>query len=204
MTLRVLLLFVAALAKPLTLSQVWTLDGVYNDRPHGVSFRYPTSWQAETRFAQQPPLLTQSEVAAPLAGFAYSEGGFPRSKVVGPYSDTNLEGFGIVYSVVAAASASACESEAASVSASQKNSVVTFGGRSFRVYATAEAGMSQSLTGKLYATYVGANCYLFETDVAVVAPGVVDNVKALTSAQQQAIDAGLEAIMKSVQISSPE
>jgi hypothetical protein len=201
MTLPAFLLFVVALAQPLTLSQVWTLDGAYNDPQNGVSFHYPRTWQPETGFAQQQPLLNQSE-AKPVAGFGYSEGGFPRSRVVGPYSATNLEGVGVVYSVVPAAGAAACEKKAAAVSGSSKGPRVDFGGRLFSVYATAEAGMSQSLTGKLYATYSGAHCYLFETDVAVVSPGVVDGVTVLTPSQQQAIDAGLAAIMQSVRIAA--
>jgi hypothetical protein len=41
-----------------------------------------------------PPALTQSQ-DEPIAGFGYEEGGFPRERVIGPYSATNLEGFGV-------------------------------------------------------------------------------------------------------------
>lgn len=187
-------------AKPLTLSQVWTLNGTYKNQQNGVSFRYPTIWQATTQFAQQTPALTQSNDAKPIAGFGYSEGGFPRNRVVGPYSGTNLEGFGLVYSVVPAAGSAECDAKAASLAGGQKRAPVVFGGRSFSVYPTEDAGMSQSLTGNLYATYAAANCYLFETDVAVVSPEVVDGVQALTPAQLHSIDAGLLSMMQSVQI----
>ena len=60
--------------------------------------------------------------------------------------------------------------------------------------------MSQSTSGKLYATYTGSTCYLFETDVAVVSPGVVDNIQALTPAQLSFIESHLMDIIKSVQI----
>src|SRR5271168_1777101 len=89
-------------AKPLTLKQVWTLDSTYADREHGVTFRYPSTWKATTQFGYHPPALTASQ-GAPIAGFGYSEGGFPRDTIVGPYAGTNLEGFGIVYSAVPSA-----------------------------------------------------------------------------------------------------
>jgi len=185
-------------AKPLTLSQVWTLDGAYSK--NGVSFRYPTTWQTGTRFAQQPPALTQSEDAKPVAGFSYSEGGFPRSRVVGPYSKTNLEGFGFVYSVVPATDATECEAKAAGVSGASRRTGIAIGGRPFSLYPTEDAGMSQSLTGNLYATYAAPKCYLFETDVAVVSPGVVDGVQPLTPGQLDAISARLLGMMQSVRI----
>jgi hypothetical protein len=60
--------------------------------------------------------------------------------------------------------------------------------------------MSQLIYGTLYATYVTLTCYLFETDVAVVSPGAVDDIKGLTLAQGRYIDARLLDIMKSVRI----
>jgi hypothetical protein len=187
-------------AQPLTLAQVWTLNGTYNNPQHGVSFRYPAVWQATTQFAYHPPALTQSDVAKPIAAFAYSEGGFPRKQLVGPYGGTNLEGVRFVYSVVSAASVAECSAKAASVSGSPKGLPVMFGERSFSMYETESTGMSQSTSGKLYATYAGSTCYLFETDVAVVSPGVVDNIQALTPAQLSFIDSHLIDIIKSVQI----
>jgi hypothetical protein len=186
-------------AEPLTLTQVWTLDATYTDHPHGVTFRYPSAWNTTTQFAYHPPALTVSG-ATPIAGFGYSEGGFPRDRIVGPYTRTNLEGVGIVYSAVPEASAAACEAKAASVSDSPRHSQMVFGHRSFSVYETGEAGMSQSIAGELYATYVGLTCYLFETDVAVASPGVVDDIPALTPAQLHYIDIHLLDIMKSVRI----
>jgi hypothetical protein len=185
---------------PLTLAQVWTLNGTYNDPQHGVSFRYPAVWQATTQFAYHPPALVQSDVAKPIAGFGYSEGGFPRMHAVGPYAGTNLEGVGLVYSTVPAASVAVCKARAASMSGTSEGSPVTFGDRSFSVFATGSAGMSQSVSGKLYATYAAPTCYLFETDMAMVSPGVVDNIQALTLAQLRSIDTHLRDIMKTVRI----
>ena len=67
----------AQTAKPVTLRQVWTLDTTYTDHQHGVTFRYPSAWQAATQFGYHPPALTLS-ATKPIAGFGYSEGGFPR------------------------------------------------------------------------------------------------------------------------------
>ncbi len=187
-------------AKPLTLAQAWTLNRTYNDPQHGVSFRYPAAWQATSQFAYHPPALTQSDVAKPIAAFGYSEGGFPRKRLVGPYGETNLEGVSIVYSAVPAAGMAECNAKAASVSGSPEGLPVKFGDRSFSVYETGSAGMSQSSSGKIYAIYGGPTCYLFETDVAVVSPGVVDNIQALTPAQLSFIDSHLVDIIKSVQL----
>ncbi len=186
-------------AKPLTLAQVWTLDVTYTDHRHGVTFRYPSSWKSTTQFGYHPPRLTNSS-ATPIAGFGYSEGGFPRDRIVGPYAGTNLEGVGIVYSAVPAASAAECEAKAASVSDSPKHSQTAFGHREFSVYEAEGIGMSQSIAGELYATYGEHTCYLFETDRAVASPGALDNIQALTPAQLSSIDAHLLDIMKSVRI----
>ena len=186
-------------AKPLALTQVWTLDATYTDHQHGVTFRYPSAWKATTQFGYHPPALTVSE-ATPIAGFGYSAGGFPRDHIVGPYARTNLEGVGIVYSAVPAASTTECEAKAASLSDSPKHWHAVFGHRPFSVYETREAGMSQSNAGELHATYVGSTCYLFETDVAVASPGALDDIQALTPAQLRYIDIHLLDIMKSVRI----
>ena len=45
-----------------------------------------------------------------------------------------------------------------------------FGQGSFSVYKTVSVGMSQSMSGELFATYSSSICYLFETSVAVVSP----------------------------------
>jgi len=184
--------------KPHTLAQVWTFDAIYTDQQHGVTFRYPSVWQAGTGFGYHPPALTSHE--KPIAGFGYGEGGFPRDRVIGPYSATNLEGFGIVYSAISVANATECEARASTVSETAKHRIVVFGGRSFSEHETGEGGMSQSISGKLYATYVGPTCYLFETDVAMASPGALDDIPALTPAQLRFIDAHLLNIMKSVRI----
>jgi hypothetical protein len=186
-------------AKPLTLTQVWTLDATYTDHQHGVTFRYPSAWEATTQFGYHQPALTVSE-ATPVAGFGYSEGGFPRGRIVGPYAGTNLEGVGIVYSTVPVASAPKCEAKAASLSDSPKHSHVILGQRCFSVYETGESGMSQSIEGELYAAYVGSTCYLFETDVAMASPGALDDIPALTPAQLRDIHLHLLNIMKSVRV----
>ena len=188
-------------AKPLTLKEVWVLDATYTDQQHGVTFRYPSAWKAATQFGYHPPALTESDVAKPIAGFGYEEGGFPRDHIVGPYSANNLEGFGIVYSAIPAANASACETTASSLAETKtpEHRPVIFNGRSFSEHHTGQLGMSQSNSGRLYAIYVRPTCYLFETDVAV-SSGALDSVQALSSDQLRFIEDGLLKIMKSVHI----
>jgi hypothetical protein len=187
-------------AKPRTLTQLWTLDATYRDPLHGVSFRYPSVWKAGTQFGYHPPALTGSGESEPIAGFGYEEGGFPREGSGGPYWQTNLEGFGVVYSAVPGASTAACESKAAALAEVQAHTRTVLGGRSFSVYETGEAGMSQSTSGELYVAYAQGTCTLFETAVSVVSPGVADGIKGLTTAQTRNIEAHLLEIMKSVRI----
>jgi len=193
-------------AKPLTMVQVWKMDAVYTDKQHGVSFRYPSVWKPAMQFGYHPPALTYSD-AQPIAGFGYSESGFARTTVVGPYTKTNLEGFGIVYAAAPAKSAAECEAKAASMSIKPDAGHVIFGGRSFSVRETGEMGMSQFTSGKLYATYVQSTCYLFETDVAGASPDALDGIPTLTGYRRPIptaeIDAHLLKIMNSVQI-TPE
>jgi len=185
--------------KPFTLTQVWNSDATYTDQRHGVAFRYPSVWKPENQFGYIPPALTQSQ-DEPIAGFGYEEGGFPRERVIGPYSATNLEGFGVVYLAVATADAAECESKASSLSSTPEHRVVTLRGRSFSEHETGGAGMSQSISGKLYATYVRPTCYLFETAVAEASMGALEDISALTLAQRHSIDRHLFDIMKSVRI----
>jgi hypothetical protein len=190
-------------AKPFTLTQVWTLDATYTDPRHGVTFRYPSVWKPENQFGYIPPALTQS-LNEPIAGFGYAEDGFPREGVIGPYSATNLEGFGIVYSAVATANTGECESKASSLASTPEHRVVRLHGRTFTVRETGGAGMSQSNSGKLYATYVRPTCYLFETDVAAASMAALEDISALTPAQEHFIDTHLFNIMKSVIIVPPK
>jgi hypothetical protein len=185
---------------PFTAAQIWTLDSTYTDRVNGVVFRYPSVWRAETSFGYHPPALTYS-TEKPIAGFGYEEGSFPRDHVVGPYSSTNLEGFGIVYSAAVAANMGECDARAASISDALKPRMFVFGRRTFFERETSSAGMSQSMSGKLYATYVHPNCYLFETNVATSSAGVTDGiVSSLTPAQLREIQTHLLRIMESVRI----
>jgi hypothetical protein len=188
-------------AKPLTLTQVWTLDSTYDDREHGVSFRYPSSWKPSTQFGYVPPSLSM-QTTQPNAGFSYSEGGFPRDGMIGPYSKTTLEGVGIVYAARPVANLSGCEAKAASLAVTPGHSTVTLSNQSYSVYQTGGAAMSQSFSGKLYATYLLGTCYLFETGITSVAPGVADGVQALTPAQVRSIETYLFAILKTVRIVS--
>jgi hypothetical protein len=191
-------------SKPLTMAQVWTLDATCFDQEHGVTFHHPSAWQQETQFGHHPPVLTLPGNPIPIAGFAYDEGGFPRSQIVGPYSDTNLEGFGIVYSAFALDNSAECEAKAAALSGSRRRGSADFGHHSFTVYDTSETGISQTSSGSLYATYAASTCYLFETAVSIASPTVSANIHPLTDEQSHVIEANLEKIMKSVRIQPPK
>ncbi len=189
-------------ANPLTLARVWSLDATYTDAEHGVTFRYPSVWEADTHLAYVPPALSMPSSEKPIAGFGYELDSSLREGNVAPYSRTNLEGFGIVYSVIAKGSSAECKAFAASLSETPQSHTAVLAGRSFWVYKTFNFGMMQSTSGKLYATYTNQMCYLFETDVAAVSVGGLENVRELTSAQSYSIDLHLLNIMKSVRIVS--
>ena len=144
--------------------------------------------------------MTQYAEGHPIAGFGYEEGGFPRDRVIGPYSGTNLEGFGVAYVALASESMAACKTKAAAIADQSKYTQVVLRQRTYFVYDTGEGFMSQSIYGTLYATYAEHTCYLFETNVAEASAGVVDDVEALTTVQARAIERHLLAIMKSVRI----
>ena len=188
--------------KPPTLAQVWDTDATYTDAEHGVTFRYPSVWQADTQLAYVPPALSIPSSEKPIAGFAYELDGSLREKTVAPYSRTNLEGFGIVYSVIARGSSAECKAFAASLSETPQSHIAVLAGRSFWVYETLDHAMMQFTEGKLYATYTNHMCYLFETDVAAVSVGALENARELTPAQYHSIDLHLLNIMKSVRIAS--
>jgi len=182
--------------RPFTLAHVWTLDAVYTDREHGVTFRYPPTWKAETAWGYHPPALTVSGTE-PIAGFEYSDWGSPG----GPYSGTNLEGVGIVYSAVPASNSAQCEEKAVSISGETNHSSTSFGGQTFTVYETGSAGMNQYNQGNLYVAYAVSTCYIFETGTA---GSVLDEDsgggKKLTQRQLRFIDQRLRAIMGSVRL----
>jgi hypothetical protein len=173
------------------------LDATYSDSLHGVSFHYPSAWLRDDSFGYVPPVLQD-----PIAGFGYKTGGFPRDDVKGPYSGTNLEGFGIVYAALPATSAAGCRESGGSIAHSRAKSIL-IGGRSFFVYVTDDGQlMNQSTSGSLYVTYANATCYLFETTVSAASLAVIDGAVGLTSRQSSSIDAGLLAIVNTIRIRS--
>lgn len=183
--------------KPPTLKQLWTLDATYSDPLHGVSFHYPSAWVRDDSFGYVSPVLQN-----PIAGFGYETGGFPRGDVPAPYSETNLEGFGIVYAAVPASSAVSCRKSAGSIAHSRAKPIL-LGGRRFLVYETDDGQfMSQSTSGTLYATYANATCYLFETTVSAASLAVLDDITELTDAQSRFIDAHLLTVVKTIRIRS--
>jgi hypothetical protein len=181
---------VAVPAKPFTSKQVWTLNATYSDGQRGITFRYLGIWKPTTQFGYHPPALTMT--TQPIAGVGY------RNDDGGAYSKTNLEGFGIVYSAIPTPSEVECEAKASSVSEAHPATAVVLGHLSFSVRETGEWGMSQSTTGKLYATYVRPICYLFETDVSLASPEFVK--RPLSPAQLGFINTRLLTIVKSVRI----
>jgi hypothetical protein len=189
--------------KPFTLTQVWNSDATYTDQRHGVAFRYPSVWKPENQFGYIPPALTQSQVSQ-LQDSDMKRAVFRASASSAPTPLPILNGFGVVYLAVATADAAECESKASSLSSTPEHRVVTLRGRSFSEHETGGAGMSQSISGKLYATYVRPTCYLFETAVAEASMGTLEDISALTPAQRHSIDRHLFDIMKSVRIVRPE
>ena len=205
----------AASPHPSFMKRLWTLNGRYVDAKHGVSFRYPSAWSAGVQFGYWPPSLTTSENGKPIAGFGYETGGFPRSDTAGPYAQTTLEGFGIVYTALPASSAATCEAHASAIATSALATPAHFGGRRFSARETGAGGMSQSSSGTLYSTYTNATCYLFEINETAVGEQVADDVDAeeqagenapaifltgISNAQSRTIDDGLLNIMRSVRI----
>jgi hypothetical protein len=135
--------------RPSTLAEIWTLDATYNDQQNAVEFRYPKSWEAATEFGFVPPALSSLNGIKPTAGFGYREVPFPRDRMVSTYTGTNLEGVGLVYSALPAASVTECERKAATLSDSPKHSTAVFRGRPVSMYETGDVAMRQNSSGTL-------------------------------------------------------
>ena len=182
----------------------WSPTVTYSDPAHGVAFRYPAAFKPQIQFSYIPPLLAQSDTVRPIAGFSYSLGGFPRTSFNGLYSHTTLEGFGVVYTAFSSSSNNACQSTAASIAQVEPGArplpPETINGLAFAVYPTAQAGMMKRLSGRIYAAFTQHTCYLVETGVGSVAPGVAEGVDSLTPQQSKAIRAGLLRIVHSLLI----
>jgi hypothetical protein len=198
----------AGLPKPLTIHQVWSLDATYTDQQHGITFRYPSVWKPATGFGYVPPALTfasgpyEKQILMRVTGFGYLPGEYPR-RVAGPYTTTNLEGFGLVYSVLEVASAAECDKKAAYVAKNAGNTrlpSVKIAGRSYAVYRIAGEAMNQTYAGKLYATYSRGACYLIETGVAAVLPRATINGQLPTPASVYDVEGQLWRLMKTVRI----
>lgn len=202
-------------AVPLTLKQLWTLDGSYSDAQQGVSFQYPSTWSPSLSFGYWVPAMTTANNPEPIAGFGYETGCCARSDRSGPFAHSTLEGFGIVYTALTMTSANACEARAADIAQTTAVNHARFGGRRFSIRETGTGGMSQSSSGLLYATFANGTCYLFETNTAVAAGETWDDTNAeaaagdnaaeiylqsVTAAQGRTIDNGLRRIMQSVRI----
>lgn len=194
-------------SKPLTLRQVWSLDSTYTDQQHGITFLYPSVWKPATQFGYIPPALTSSagsyenQIPTRVTGFGYLPGEFPRH--IGAYATTNLEGFGVVYSVLGVPSKAECDKKAAFVAQGADNHklpLVRIAGLPYSVYQIAGEAMNQTYAGKLYATYHEGVCYLIETGVAAVVPGTSINGQLPTPASVHDIDGHLWHIMETVRI----
>jgi hypothetical protein len=198
----------ADLPKPLTLDQVWSLDSTYTDQQHGIIFRYPSVWKPATQFGYIPPALTlaagshENQIPMRVTGFGYLPGEFPR-RAVGPYTATNLEGFGLVYSVLAVPNAAECDQKASYVAKGADNtrlSSVRIAGHSYAIYRIAGEAMNQTYAGRLYATYSHGACYLIETGVAAVVPGASINGQLPTPASVHGVAVHLWRLMETVRI----
>ena len=189
---------------PVTMQEMWALNKTFEDRPHGVTFRYPACWikTKESASYHGPALLSDAKIPAPVA-FAFSEGGFPRTGAPhGPYTRTTLEAVDIVYAAQPVTDASACEALAVGVVSGNNpsNTFRVLNGIRYSVYSTGDAGMMQFINGLLYSTFFRGTCYLFETDLAGLEGGVDAGVPTLNKRDYGTIDAHLLTIMQTVHI----
>ena len=84
-------------AQLLSLQQLWNLDATYSDPAHGVTFRYPSAWKPGADFAYHEPVL--AGFVQLIAAFGFDARNSTRPN---PYTNTDLEGFGIAYAAAPA------------------------------------------------------------------------------------------------------
>ncbi len=193
--------------QPVTMEAMWKLDTHFADAAHGVTFLYPGTWtRTEQPLSYHAPALLQAPQVTSAISFAFSEGGFPRARARGPYTRTTLEAVDIVYAAQPVPDAFACQTLAIAVSGSGDDTSKTFRvlhGFRYSVRPTSDAGMSQFISGLLYATYARNTCYLFETDAAGLGAGVDTDVHTLSKHDYHTIDLHLFSIMQTVHIAPP-
>jgi hypothetical protein len=77
---------------------------------------------------------------------------------------------------------------------------VQINGRSFLHISGGEVGLCHQTSSNIYETFSEGRCYLFQSAIHTLCPGVVDGTRELTSAESKALARQLDLIIQSVKI----
>jgi hypothetical protein len=175
---------------------MWTPTKTYVDTVHGVSFAYPSAWKrgaSRRNDSMDGPSLFNSRITV--------EASFD-SQSTGHYAADTLEAVYFTYAHEPEASDAACDALAATlVDTDTVKQSITMNGTIYARRQSGDASAGHSSDGYLYSTFARGTCFLFETDFATVAAGILpDNARDLSRHDMEDIESHLLAIMKSVQI----
>ncbi len=169
------------------------------DEAGAVSFAFPAGWVREPdEFAPEPgdyyvPAILTLDVPGRRVRISLHQNPFP---------GTGFTGLAFASFNVQSRSESECLAPWKSGAAeggstvNEKPGEVTVNGVDFHTFTTANAGMCHQASGKVYATYRGGRCYLFEADV--YSHCGVDGETMLTPAQYGVLRRKVEGLAESI------
>jgi hypothetical protein len=169
----------------------------FTDPAYGVTFRYPAKWNfsAGNEF-YSPVSITSSDSPPRGVVFFKDDGGY------NSYPKTNLNGAEFVCVNRKTASAKECSALALQGEGNAKPLAAKTINNIDYTHAKAEnAGMCHQVQEDVYAAYRNQSCYLFDLAIHTICAGVKDNTRGITNTELAQVEASLEKILTSVEIS---
>jgi len=169
----------------------------FTDPVYGVTFRYPAKWNFGAGNEFYSPVSIASPDSLPRGVvFFKDDAGF------NPYPNTNLSGAEFVFVNRKASSIRECSALALQGEGNAKPLAAKTINNIDYVHTKAEnAGMCHQVQEDVYATYRNRTCYLFDLAIHTICAGVKDNTRAITNSELAQVEANLEKILSSVEIS---
>lgn len=165
----------------------------FHGAKYGVTFRYPAHWDS----GPSVMFYLGSEILnlAPDGGTVPPLGkvGFVVNPESGPYAGTNLNGVQFVYNMSPDSTAGECRKRVEDV-ANSPVTQATIHGVIYNYFSGGDAGLGHGAGRKIYSTFRGGNCYLFEESIHTWNP----DAKSLGAAQMNRLRRVLSRVMQSV------
>ncbi len=167
----------------------------FHDAKYGVTFRYPVQWDSgpSVMFYLGSEILNR----APDGGATPPLGkvGFVVNPESGPYAGTNLNGLQFVYNVNQDSTAGECRKRVEDL-ANSPVTQATIHGVTYNYFSGGDAGLGHGADRKIYSTFRGGNCYLFEESIHTWNP----DAKSLSASEMNRLHRSLDQVMQSVRL----